>query len=222
MAIEWGRIRPGYVKPRGALVQPDVVDEEEPFVEILHRLRIPYRRDGELYWVYGYASDPTGIRIVKFSCGARFGRHRFLRGSMIRSFETSDMTQVLGIWLQASIKAHHFVAKEFWESKVAEMRDIYLPASETYVHGREGAIQGFISLYGDTLAAIFVAPGVQGEGIGSQLMGKAKQVRQSLTLTVYKGNKNSIGFYERCGFEIVEEQIGKHTGHAELVMTFNL
>jgi len=66
-----------------------------------------------------------------------------------------------------------------------------------------------------------VVPGAQGEGIGSQLMDKAKEVRQSLTLTVYKENKNSIGFYERYGFKIVEEKIDEHTGHAELVMTFN-
>jgi len=140
---------------------------------------------------------------------------------MIRSFETPDMTQVLGIWLQASIKAHYFVAKEFWESKVAEMRDIYLPASETYVHEREGVIQGFISLYGDTLAAIFVAPGAQGHGIGRQLMATSKEVRQVLNLTVYKENRCSIAFYEKCGFETVGEQVDAHTGHLELVMAFN-
>jgi len=51
---------------------------------------------------------------------------------MIRSFEPSDMDRVLEIWLEASIQAHDFLAREFWESKVSEMRDTYLPASETY------------------------------------------------------------------------------------------
>jgi len=91
-----------------------------------------------------------------------------------------------------------------------------------YVVEHGGAIKGFVSLCEETLAAIFVVPGAQGEGIGGQLMAKAKHVRQSLTLTVYKVNKNSIGFYERCGFDIVEEKTDEHTGHAELVMTFNL
>ena len=139
---------------------------------------------------------------------------------MIRPFETSDMTRVLDIWLQASIKTHDFVAKEFWESKVAEMRDIYLPASVSYVHEREGVIQGFVSLHGDTLAAIFVAPGAQGAGIGRQLMAKSKEVRQGLTLTVYRENHRSIAFYEKCGFDTVREQVDAHTGHLELVMAF--
>ncbi|BCS97561.1 acetyltransferase [Desulfoluna limicola] len=141
---------------------------------------------------------------------------------MIRSFDPADMDRVLEIWLEASIKAHDFVAGEFWESKVPEMQEVYLPASETYVVEDEGAIKGFVSLYEDSLAAIFVSPGAQGEGLGRQLMAKAKEVRQSLTLTVYKENKNSTGFYERCGFKIVEEKTDDHTGHAELVMTFNL
>jgi len=65
VSIEWLRIRPRYVKPRGALVPPGVVDEEEAFVEILHRHRIPYRHGGDSFWIYGYASDTTGIRIGK-------------------------------------------------------------------------------------------------------------------------------------------------------------
>ena len=140
---------------------------------------------------------------------------------MIRKFQQSDIDQVISIWLEASIKAHDFVNSEFWKSKVKDMMEIYIPSGETYVYEKEGIIKGFISLYKDTLAAIFVSPDCQGTGIGKQLMRKAKEVRDNVNLTVYKENQKSIEFYKKCGFKIELEQIDKHTGHPELLMKFD-
>lgn len=141
---------------------------------------------------------------------------------MIRRFKASDMENVLKIWLETSLKAHNFVEKEFWESKVAEMRDIYLPAAETYVYDEDGLIKGFCSLHKETLAAIFVSPSFQGKGIGKKLIAKAKKLYNNLNLTVYKENKKSIEFYKKCGFKIKKEQIDAQTGHPELLMKFML
>ena len=44
--IEWMRVRPRYLRHRGRLVPPEVVDIDEAFVAVLERLRIPYARDG--------------------------------------------------------------------------------------------------------------------------------------------------------------------------------
>ena len=140
---------------------------------------------------------------------------------MIRDFKEMDMEQVLNIWLEASIKAHSFIEKSFWESKLIEMRDIYLPSGETYVYEADGSISGFVSLCDDTLAALFVSPSFQSKGIGTQLMAKAKDVRRNLQLTVYKENNKSIEFYKKCGFRILKEQIDEHTGYKEFLMGFN-
>ena len=139
---------------------------------------------------------------------------------MIRNFQESDIDQVVNIWLEASIKAHDFVKSEFWKSKVKDMREIYIPSGETYVYDEEGMIKGFVSLFEDTLAAIFVSPNYQGTGIGKRLMTKSKEVRESLSLTVYKENRKSVEFYKKCGFKIKREQIDAHTGHPELLMVF--
>ncbi|MFO8090192.1 MAG: hypothetical protein R6U13_10180 [Desulfatiglandaceae bacterium] len=85
---------------------------------------------------------------------------------MIRAFESSDMNDVLNIWLKASIAAHGFVEEEFWESRIDDMREKYLPNSDTYVFSENGSIQGFFSLQGDWLAAMFVSPDAQRQGIG--------------------------------------------------------
>jgi len=137
---------------------------------------------------------------------------------MIRQVQQSDMDQVIAIWLEASIKAHDFVTREFWESKVEDMREIYIPSGETWVCEKEGSIRGFLSLVENTLAAIFVSPDYQGTGIGKQLMTRAKEVRSNLNLTVYKENRKGVEFYEKCGFQVEREQIDEHTGHPELLM----
>lgn len=140
---------------------------------------------------------------------------------MIRDFKKPDMEQVLNIWLQASIKAHDFIEKEFWESKLESMRMVYLPSGETYVYEEDDLIRGFVSLYGDTLAALFVSPSFQGKGIGTRLMAKAKELRDTLRLTVYKENTKGIEFYKKHGFKLIKEQTDMHTGHKELLMGFN-
>lgn len=140
---------------------------------------------------------------------------------MIRKFQQSDMDQVINIWLEASLKAHNFVKNEFWKSKVKDMRENYIPSGETYVYDEEGTIKGFVCLFKDTIAAIFVSPNYQGKGIGKQLMTKSKEIRENLNLTVYKKNHKSIEFYKKCGFIIKLEQIDEHTGHPELLMVFS-
>ncbi|MES3675513.1 N-acetyltransferase [Halomonas elongata] len=141
---------------------------------------------------------------------------------MIRTYREEDIDQVLDIWLSASIKAHGFVDPSFWESKVDEMRDRYIPASETFVYERNDRIVGFYSLFEDTLAAIFVDPDLQGQGIGAALLDDAKGRREELRLTVYRENAPSVRFYEKHGFVPLGEQVDENTGHAEIVMRYRV
>ncbi|CDT30487.1 putative Acetyltransferase [Vibrio coralliirubri] len=137
---------------------------------------------------------------------------------MIREYLPADIETVLDIWLTASINAHDFVAPEFWESQVGNMRDIYIPASITYVYQIDGEVRGFYSLYEGILAAIFVSPQHQGCGIGKQLIRHAKLEYPNLSLNVYKENQATIEFYLSQGFSIVSEQTDEHTGHQEYTM----
>ncbi len=137
---------------------------------------------------------------------------------MIREYREADIEHILDIWLSASIKAHDFVGPALWKSKVSEMRTVYIPASETVVFEVDGQIAGFYCLYGSTLAAIFVSPNLQGQGIGSALMDDAKSRRSCLQLSVYSQNTPSINFYKQHGFISLGEQIDEHTGHPEFIM----
>ncbi|MCY9871029.1 N-acetyltransferase [Vibrio barjaei] len=138
---------------------------------------------------------------------------------MIREFTEEDLDCVLKIWLSASVEAHDFVEPLFWHQRVDEMRNKYLPNSDTFVYERAGRVLGFYSLVNTNLAALFVDPQAQGDGIGMRLITDAKEKSQALSLSVYKHNCRAIGFYHRCGFSIVDESLDPHTGHIQLTMS---
>lgn len=139
---------------------------------------------------------------------------------MIRSFAPTDMDAVLGVWLNASIQAHDFIAPDYWVARVGDMQEVYLPAAESYVYEENGQVLGFLSLVGPTLSALFVAPDRQGEGIGARLLQHAQRLRPELTLRVYAANARSIAFYEKHGFRRQVRQPDEHTGHEEWTMTW--
>ena len=137
---------------------------------------------------------------------------------MIRAFTSQDMQAVLDIWLAASLRAHHFIDPAFWTSQVEAMRTQYLPSADVFVHEDAGGITGFSALVGQTLAALFVAPERQGQGIGSQLLTHAKQRSPELNLTVYRDNPSSVAFYKAHGFSVAEESTDPHTGQVQYLM----
>jgi putative acetyltransferase len=139
---------------------------------------------------------------------------------MIRKFESSDMSDVLSIWLEASIVAHSFVKREFWESQLDDMRNIYIPSSDTFVYSENGTVKGFISMNGETIAALFVIPQEQGKSIGSKLIDKAKSLKNNLNLAVYRENSASVRFYQKAGFLVSGERVDAHTGQIELLMEY--
>ncbi|MGB0940960.1 MAG: GNAT family N-acetyltransferase [Marinomonas sp.] len=137
---------------------------------------------------------------------------------MIRPATPNDIPELVDIWFSASIKAHSFVDEKVWQSQVEAMRDIYLPNSETYVYEENAKTIAFYTLNDDQLAAIFVAIGSQGKGIGKQLIVHALKQRDSLSLSVYQENQASILFYLGQGFSIKSKQKDAFTGHLEYTM----
>ncbi|SBS33731.1 putative N-acetyltransferase YjaB [Marinomonas aquimarina] len=138
----------------------------------------------------------------------------------VRECKVEDRNAVLSVWLTASIKAHDFVPPDFWAEQVSAMRDGYLPSAQVYVYEREGQVVGFYALRHNTLAALFVAPDYQSQGIGRELLEHAKAEQDSLTLSVFKANGAAIGFYLRQGFKVASEQVNPATEQPEFVMVW--
>nr|WP_297306664.1 N-acetyltransferase [uncultured Flavobacterium sp.] len=139
---------------------------------------------------------------------------------MIRPFEKKDTDSVLEIWLNASVISHDFIPQSYWLEKINDMRDIYLPQSNSYVIEENNFVVGFISLVENYIAAIFVHPISQGKGFGKKLLQHAKELYPELILNVYSKNKKSIAFYISQDFLIKNEQIEENTGELETVMEY--
>lgn len=53
-AVEWIKVRPRYLKSRGALIEPEIISAEDIFVVLLKKYGIPYEENDGVYCIYGY------------------------------------------------------------------------------------------------------------------------------------------------------------------------
>lgn len=137
---------------------------------------------------------------------------------MIRDFTSSDTDAVLDIWLRASIQAHPFMAPEFWCAQLENMRTVYLPAAQVCVYDGPMAALGFYALHENRLAALFVTPPAQSQGIGKALLTHATRRRTPLTLSVYQSNTKSLQFYLSQGWSIEGASIDPATRHPQYLL----
>jgi len=69
----------------------------------------------------------------------------------------------------------------------------------------DGAIIGFVALTADLVGHMYVHPTAQSRGVGSALLGKAKERRpRGFDLWVFQQNEGARRFYERHGLMCVE------------------
>lgn len=126
---------------------------------------------------------------------------------VIRSFNAAtDLKKLSNIWFEASLKAHPFIG----EVRLTEQRKLieeeYLPKAETSVADLGGEPVGFISLLGSFVGGIFIAPDLQGFGIGRRLIADAFARTGELSLEVYTENEQAVRFYNRIGFREVSRR----------------
>lgn len=138
---------------------------------------------------------------------------------MVRTLQAGDLDAVMSIWLNANIEAHHFVDPEYWRSCYNTVKAM-IPQAEVYVSDDNG-VNGFIGITGDYIAGIFVDSSARTGGIGSQLLDRAKEDRQKLSLSVYKKNVTAVSFYRNRGFQIDAEGVDPQTSESEYTMSWN-
>lgn len=124
----------------------------------------------------------------------------------LRRFRPDDTEALSDLWLAASLGAHGFLGAERLAGQRALIGEVYLPQSDTMVAWQDGVPVGFLSLLGDFIGALFVAPDRQGQGIGARLLAEAAARRDALELEVYAENAGALRFYSAQGFREVSRR----------------
>lgn len=140
---------------------------------------------------------------------------------MIREYKKDDLEQILEIWINENISAHSFINKEYWIDNYKFVKQ-ELPKSNVYVYEINNKIIGFIGLNNKYIEGIFVKNKMQSQGIGKELIKKAKQINKELELNVYEKNIRAIRFYEKQGFIITKRFIDKETDQFQYTMEWKL
>lgn len=135
---------------------------------------------------------------------------------MIREHTPEDLEQIMTIWLRSSSLAHPFLNAEFVQKVESDMRNVYIPDSETLVFQEGEDVVGFISMMGNEIGGLFVLPENHSKGIGTQLVNYIRKDFEELVVEVFE--KNSIGrrFYDKIGFQFLNQYTHEETGNEVL------
>ncbi|MBU7595143.1 N-acetyltransferase [Metabacillus halosaccharovorans] len=140
---------------------------------------------------------------------------------MIRKYKRTDIDTLVDIWYKGSLQSHSFIEPNYWRSQMSEMKEKYIPMSETYVKIHQSRVIGFISMLDNYLAALFVDVSFQNNGAGRELLHFIQDQREVIELKVYKDNSSALRFYLNNGFFIKEELTDEQTDMPEFLMEWN-
>ncbi len=111
----------------------------------------------------------------------------------------------MSIWRESSNLAHPFLSAAFVEKAEQDMRDIYIPNTETWVYEDSNTVVGFISMLGNEIGGLFVLPSNHSKGIGTQLVNFVKEFHDELEVEVFEKNTIGRAFYEKYGFTPIKQ-----------------
>ena len=131
---------------------------------------------------------------------------------MIRSYTDDDLGQVLDAWYRASVVAHSFLREDFFDNERARLAEVWPPGSETSVFEVDGRVVGFVSMVGNEVGGIFVAPEYQNQGVGRSLLDHVAATRPYLELEVFEANTIGRRFYNAYGFRVLSKGVESDTG----------
>ena len=135
---------------------------------------------------------------------------------MIRKHNENDLEQIMKVWYTSSTLAHPFLNSEFVEKVKSDMRNMYIPNSETWVYEIDSTVVGFISMMDNEIAGLFVLPEYHSKGIGTKLVNFVTEFNDKLEVEVFKLNRIGRSFYNKYGFIQIKEFVHKDSGEVVL------
>lgn len=133
-----------------------------------------------------------------------------MSGIVIRRAIAADAPATADVYLRSFAAALPTVVRPRSDDEVrAYIRDVVVPARETWVADAEGRVVGLMVLAEDLLSQLYLDPDWRGRGIGDRFVALAKERSpQGLSLWTFQVNKPAHRFYERHGFVEAERTDG--------------
>ncbi|XP_070582301.1 peptidyl-lysine N-acetyltransferase YjaB-like [Ptychodera flava] len=145
-----------------------------------------------------------------------------MSGVEIRAFDLhTDLERVLDIWYAASLRTGPLTEGDL-DRCMCDMRNVYFPTADNVVVAvRDDVVEGFVSMFGDYIEALFISPSRQRQGIGTRLLNHVKGQRPGnrLTIEVFEANSQARRFYKKHGFLQVGETEDISTGLPMIILT---
>ena len=122
---------------------------------------------------------------------------------MIRKHKPEDIEEILDIWYKGSTLAHPFLEPSFVEKVKKDMRNLYIPNSQTWIYEEKNTVIGFISMLENEIGGLFVLPSYHSKGIGTQLVNFVREFHNELEVEVFEKNVIGRAFYDKYGFKLM-------------------
>jgi len=139
---------------------------------------------------------------------------------MIRKHTEKDIDQIINIWYSASTLAHPFLKTTFVEKVKKDMREIYIPNSETWIFEENNSAIGFISMLDNEIGGLFVMPNHHSKGIGTQLVNFANKLHNELEVEVFEKNLIGRSFYGKYGFKKIKQYTHTESNNEVLRLSY--
>ncbi len=137
---------------------------------------------------------------------------------MIRPFVPDDLDDMMRIWRGATVVVHDFMTEADLDRDEEMIRGGMIDQTESWMACRDREIEGFISLMGRLIVALFVAPEFHRMGVGTRLIAHVNDLHGPMNVEVFKENVTGVAFYRKNGFEFVREEPNPFYDRPQIIM----
>jgi len=139
----------------------------------------------------------------------------------IRNYRDDDLDILISVWEAASKVGHPFSSNEFINSERLSIPSVYLPNGNTSVAILNSELVGFSISHGNEIGALFVLPKHHGNGVAYALMQEMKNLFATLKVEVFENNKVARYFYQRQGFQLIDQYFHKDANEVMLGLRYS-
>ena len=136
----------------------------------------------------------------------------------LRPAARTDAERIAAIFISSRLAAMPYLPLLYTESEILEWIEAIVLRNSlvTLAVSDDGGAGGFASSRGGVLDHLYVAPQLQGRGLGTLLLDAAKEESAGrLRLHVFQRNLSARRFYQRRGFSLVELRDGSSNEEGE-------